>query len=40
MELLELNAFLVSVVQTQQKVGTSVSSSRNYENVPLVRKPL
>jgi len=39
-EFLELKSFLVPAVRTRQNPGTSASSSRNYEKVPLVRKPL
>lgn len=32
--------FLVPVVRTCQKAGVSAKSSRNYEKIPLMRKPL
>lgn len=37
---LELKSFPVAVVRTHQKPGTSAISSRNYEKIPPVRKPL
>jgi len=39
-ELLELKSFLVPAVRTPQNPGTSANSSRNYEKVPPVWKPL
>lgn len=41
MEFLEPNMFQDPVVQTIKKAGISYANiSRNYENVPLVQKPL